>query len=321
MLTPGAPGWRRAKRLANGLDARYDVFGRHLLYTHLVVGQAYALSTYTLPVDHPARPFLELFTYGTLEVNDWAFKLLISPSSYFLRSRFIGAADVHRLFDNSMDAFDLDALIVPADIRRRGIAAIPDHPFVEDAPQAWAIFDDFVRAWAARHWPDDDAVRGDGALQTWFARLAELLPGKDITDGPLDGVDGLVTVLCCLLQLQVEHEICGDFSVYAAGADPEHKKVIHFDRLLGREADAPPSAADVFLFQQGAFAARFHNGGNNMLGLDLETHVADRWLRRCAGDLQSALKSLDGRLEARNARRRRPFLRLMPRFWEMSISF
>lgn len=320
-FTPTRPGWTRAKRLANGLDARYDVFTRHLLYSHLLVGQAYALSAYALPIDHPARPFLDLFTYGTLVVNHWAYKLLLSPASYFMRSHFISAPDAYRLFDNSMDAFSLDDLIVPHDIRARGIDTIPGHPFVEDAPEAWAVFDGFVRAWARRHWPDDDAVRGDDGLRAWYARLSELLPGHDITDRPLDGLDPLVTALCCLLQLQVDHEICGDFSVYAAAHDVEHKKLVDFDRLLGRVPDAPPSAADVFLFQQGAFAGRFNNGGNNMMRLDLDACVADPWLRSCARDLQAALAALDGRLEARNAKRQTPFLRLMPRFWEMSISF
>lgn len=321
VFTPGGPAWARAKRLANGLDARYDVFTRHLLDTHLLVGQAYALSAYALPVDHPLRAFLDLFTYGTLVVNDFAYKLLIAPSSYFIRSGFVQAADVFRLFDNSMDLFSLDDLIVPRDIRRRGIDGVPDHPFVEDAPEAWAVFDGFVRGWAAPLWSDDDAVRADAALQGWYGRLAGLLPNRDITDQPLETVDALVTVLCCLLQLQVVHEICGDFSVYAAANDVEHKALINFDRLLGRAPDGPPSAADVFLFQQGAFAGRFNNGGNSMLRLDLAAHVADPHLRACAEGLQAGLGTLDGRLEARNAKRRRPFLRLMPRFWEMSISF
>jgi len=321
MMRPGADGWGRAKLLANGLDARYDVFTRHLLDTHLMVGQAYALSAYALPVEHPLRAFLDLFTYGTLAVNDFAYKLLITPASYFIRSNFITAADAFRLFDNSMDVFSLDDMSVPFDIAKRGIDRIPNHAYVQDATDAWSVFEGFVFDWVGRVYADDDAMRADGALQRWYAQLAALLPNRDITDSPLDGISTLVTVLCCLLQIQVVHEVCGDFSAYAAVRDRAHKKLVNFDRLLGRAPDAPPSAADVFLFQQGAFAGRFNNGGNNMLRLDANAHVSDPVLRDAVGRFQAKLRTLDETMTARNAKRARPFLRMQPSAWEMSISF
>jgi len=67
-IWPDEPGWEQAKRVVNALDLRYTVFVRHLLHSHLIVGQAFALSTFSLPEWHPLRVFLDFFTYGTLAV-------------------------------------------------------------------------------------------------------------------------------------------------------------------------------------------------------------------------------------------------------------
>ena len=318
---PASPGWERAKLIANALDARYCVFTRHLLGSHLLVGEAFALSAFSLPSAHALRSFLDLFTYGTLVVNDFAYKLLITPASYFIQSRFISVDDAMLLFRNSMAAFTLDDLIPPLDVAKRGIDQIPGHPYVEDALPIWAALLEFVRGYVGELFGDDAAVRDDRDLGRWHQALAALLPNVDVTDRPLTGRDDLSEVLSCLLYNNVHHEICGDFSTFGQALDAEHKKLVNFERLKAGDAGTQAEMADVFLFDQGAFAGRFNNGGNNLLTLAVDRSVDDPRLGRAVRGLQDRLRALDRTLEERNRTRPIPFLRMLPRKWEASISF
>ncbi len=80
-LGPGQSGWSTPPTSAT------PIFGRHLLDTHLIVGQAFALATYSLPTWHQLRPFMQFFTYGTMAVNDLAYQALLAPKQLLHRSR------------------------------------------------------------------------------------------------------------------------------------------------------------------------------------------------------------------------------------------
>ncbi len=317
----GDEGWERAKLIANALDARYCVFAKHLLNTHLFIGEAYAISAFSLPSKHPLRPFLDLFTYSTLVVNDFAYKLLITPASYFLQSNFISGEDAMKVFANCARTFSLDALIVPKDIAERGITEIPNHPYVDDATKAWDVFHRFVSDHMGGHYPDDASVIADTELVAWYEHLGDLLPNDDVTDKPLTTRERLFDVLTCLLYNNVSHEVCGDFSPFLQSQNPEHKKLVNLERIKQGDFETPASLADVFLMDQGAYAGRFNNAGNNLMTLDVDQATDDPHLRTAVRDLQARLRELDEDLEAINKTRETPFLRMQPRRWEASISF
>ena len=319
---PGTPGWEHAKLEANALDVRYAVLTRHLLDTHLLIGQAFALAAFALGPNHLLRNFFHLFTYGSMVVNDFAYNLLITPASYFIQSNFISAKDCLSLFQNSMEQFSLDDQIVPKDIAKRGIDKIPHHPYVEDAQKAWAVFQEFAGSYIDELYQDDEAVVEDSALQNWYQTLASLLPNQDITDNPLDSKQVLVEIICCMLYNNVSHEVCGDYSVFSQSSHPDHKKIVHFERLKSGNKNAEAEMADVFLFEQGAFAGRFNVGGNNLMTLPIQKLAkTDQKLCSAVQDFQKDLLNLDRELEKINRSRKIPFLRMMPRKWEASISF
>lgn len=318
---PGSEGWKKAKLFANALDVRYCVLTRHLLDTHLVIGQAFALATFALGKQHPLRSFFQLFTYGTIAVNNFAFQLLITPASYFIQSNFVTEEDTLQLFRNSMEVFTFDELVVPMDIAQRGIDKIPNHPYVEDALEIWGVFQKFVGQYIDEIYQKDIEIQQDTKLQDWYKVLASLLPNRDITDDPLLVKQDLIDVICCMFYNNVNHEVCGDFSPFGQSANPDHKKLINFQRLKEGIDEEVPEFADVFLFDQAAFTGRFNNGGNNLLELPVNKLTKDESLRQFVHRFQSRLKELDQQLEQRNQSRQIPFLRLLPRKWEASISF
>lgn len=324
---PGDPTWDQAKRVVNAADARLTAFGHHLLYTHLVVGNAFALATYSLPTWHRLRPFMAFFTYGTLVVNDFAYRALLTRGSYFVESGFTSVEDARRLFANLLAHFDLDEWIAPRDIAARGLDAVPDHPYVQDARLVWPAVEDVVERHLEELGLDDAAIAADKDLQTWYLALAKVLPRTDPQADPLDRAR--LTDLCTvLLWNNVVHEICGDLSPILGSEDPLDKAMVNLARFRDAVADGElttpvpaPTMADVFLMDQASYVSRFNVGGNNILAINAAREVDDPKLRVAIEDLQVTLRTLERELVERNRARPVRFARMFPSCWEASVSF
>lgn len=321
---PGDDGWDDAKRVVNALDARYAAFVRHLLNSHLMVGQAYALAAYTLPVWHPLREFMDFFTYGTAMVNHIAYEALLTENSYFLRANFLNPDDARLLIDNAARCFDFDEWIVPRDFAKRGIESIPNHPYVEDALTVWPA----IVAVVDRHLDQldisDDDVTSDEDLTEWYRTLRRLLPDAD-TIPPLGSRADLADLLTALIYNNVIHEVCGNLSPILDSRDPADKAGIDIDdlrALADEHAPTPiPSAASVFLMDQAAFVSSFNVAGNNLMTVNAAKYIDDPKLRVAVEDLQATLSGLDQELQARNRERAIPFRMMQPSKWEASVSF
>lgn len=315
-VAPGDADWERVKLLANAIDARYTVFVQHLLNSHLRVGQAYALSAWELPDGHPIRPFLDLHTYGTLQVNAYAWALLLGPTSYFILSGFVTREQGIRLFQNALRHDVAAALDAPTDIADRGIAAIPGHPYVADAERIWPVLLGHAERHVNARYATDAAVETDAPLHRWHDKLAALLPGA--TMPPLRTRADLARRLTWLLYNNVTHEISGDFAIYTAPMDVAQKRIIRWETL---HDDQPVDLGDVFLFEQGAWSGMFNTAGNNLLATPLEGYVRDPALLKEMAALRAELREVDAELARRNAARSHRFERMQPRQWELSISF
>lgn len=324
---PGDPTWDQAKRMVNAADVRLTVFGTHLLGTHLVVGAAFAMAAYRLPTWHRLRPFMQFFTYGTLEVNHTAYQALVAPGSYFIESGFATIDDASRLFANLIADFDLQPWTPPDDITARGIDAVPDHPYVQDALLVWPAFVEVVERHLTELRLDHDAIAADEDLQGWFRTLTGLLPGTEPEEQPLDR-DRLSRLCTTLLWNNVVHEIAGDFSPITGSEDPADKAMLNLAKVKAAVGDGDlstpveaPTMADVFLMDQASFMSRFNVGGNNIVRINAAALVDDPKLRIAIEDLQATLAELETQLEAANERRPVRFARMFPRHWEASISY
>ena len=324
---PTDPTWDQAKRAANAADARYVAMGKHLLETHFIVGQAYALAAFSLPIWHGLRPFMQFFTYATLDVNDIAYQALVTKGSYFVESGFISTDAARRLFDSAVDAFSLAAWTDPlGDIQDRGLSAIPGHPYVEDAQDVWPKFVDVVERHLDDLGLDERTIHADNDLQTWYLTLLKILPNTD-WEGPLDRAR-LVELCAALLWNNVVHEIAGDLSPLLGSQDPLDKATVNLEKLNAAIEDGelgapiePPTMADVFLIDQASFVSGFNVGGNNILAVNAAKVVDDPRLREAIEDLQTELLELQETLVERNRHRDVRFHRMLPRHWEASISF
>jgi len=324
---PHDPTWDRAKRVVNAADIRVITFVRHLIDVHLVLGQAFALSAYSLPTWHQLRPFLHFFSYGTLQVNDFAYQAFFEDSSYFLASGFVTRPAAEALFRNRITEFDLEMWNPVKDIANRGISEIADHPYVEDALRAWPEFTGMVETYLDSIGLDDAAIAGDRHLDIWYRHLATLIPNLDVQTRPLDRA-AFVELLSSFLYNNVVHEVCGDLSPILRSDDPDDKAITNLEKLVESIGDGrldrpvpAPTMNDVFLMDQASDASRFNVAGNNLLTITPERWVDDPQLWDALRDLQVRLRNLDEELHQRNDARAVRFGRMQPRHWEASISF
>jgi lipoxygenase len=317
-VTPGMAGWERAKFEANALDARLAIFGQHLTTSHLLVAQAFAIAAARLPVDHPLAPVVDLFTTGVLEVNHFAYSLLVSPDSYFLQSGFIAAADLYRLMANCVATFSPAQLEPPRDVAARGLAAIPDHPYATDATDAWSAIRTYTGGVVDHLYADDASVRDDRRLRAWHDRLRFLLPNAGAL--ALMGRNDLAVRLASMIFNNVIHEVSGDFSPYTGACTIAQKQLVSWDGIR-RNPPPLPQLADVFLFEQGAYAGTFNVAGNNLLHTPFRARIPDAHCAALTETLREELRELERRVERRNLARVRPFHRMRPRQWEWSVSF
>lgn len=324
---PGDPTWDQAKRVVNAADIRYVPFVRHLLETHMIVGQAFALSAFALPTWHPLRPFMQFFTYGTLEVTNLAYKALLVPSSYFIASGFLDPEGACLLFNNGIAQFDLDQWIVPRDLEKRGLRDIPNHPYVDDANLVWPAFVDVVDKHIAELGLDDETIAADLDLQSWYFTLAKILPNTEPSTRKLDRAR-LAELCTALLWNNVVHEVCGDLSPILGSQDPLDKAITNLEQLRAwigtgslTEPAPTPSMADVFLMDQASYVSRFNVGGNKILDINAPRWVDDPRLQQGIDDLKDTLRELEVELARRNEDREVNFARMLPSNWEVSISF
>ena len=324
---PGDTTWERAKRVVNAADIRVVPFLRHLLEVHFIVGGAFALSAYSLPTWHPLRPFMHFFSYGTLQVNDYAYQAFFTPTSYFVASGFINSDVASTLFHNRLSAFSFDSWNPMRDIEARGLEEIVDHPYVHDAQLAWPHFTEMIEGYLDVLGLDDEAVRRDDHLDIWYRTLGTLIPNFDARSDLLDR-SRLVDVLASFLYNNVMHEVCGDLSPILDSDDPDDKAITNLARLGEAVGDGrlerpipAPTMNDVFLMDQASDASRFNVGGNNLLNLTPERWIDEPRLARAVSGLQRSLRELDHELDAHNEERAVRFGRMQPRHWEASISF
>ncbi len=321
---PGSRTWEGAKHLVNAVDARVSVFVNHLLYTHLIVGQAYALAAWRLPNWHPLRPICDFFTYGTMAVNDFAYRSLLSKSSYFMMSNFLSLPSARVLVENGSRNVRFSRWLPMADLAERGVEHLDGYPYGEDAKLVWPVIEGLVREHLSDLQIDDADIEADLDLYEWHLTLRRVMP-DDSGVPELSGLESLVELLSAMIYNNVVHEVCGNFKPLVAWADEGDRVGLHFDDYLAARADGvePPSprASDALLLDQGAVASTVNVAGNNLLTLNIGRVVDDPQLERSLGTMQRRLRELATEIDARNAKRDQAFTAMDPRFWEASISY
>ncbi|XP_037230575.1 polyunsaturated fatty acid lipoxygenase ALOX15B-like, partial [Falco rusticolus] len=173
IFLPGDPPWVWALAKAWVRSAEFHVHEglTHLLRAHLL-GEVYALATLRhLPPPHPLFKLLVPHTRYTVHIATLARRFLLNPGGVFDQAVALGRRGLLQLVARGLRELPYAALVLPWDLRRRGVTRTRCYHFADDARRIWAAIRSFVKGIVQHYYPCDAAVRADHELQAWVGEI------------------------------------------------------------------------------------------------------------------------------------------------------
>ncbi|KAK9083902.1 hypothetical protein Scep_030373 [Stephania cephalantha] len=199
VFTPAENGvegsvWQLAKAYAAVSDSGSHQLISHWLNTHAVI-EPFAIATNRqLSVLHPIYKLLQPHFKDTININSLARQILINAGGILERTVF-----------PSKYAMELSSFIykewiftdqaLPVDLINRGVAVpdsskphglrllIEDYPYAVDGLEIWSAIQTWVHEYCSFYYSNDEMVKNDTELQSWWTELREVGHG-DKKDDP-----------------------------------------------------------------------------------------------------------------------------------------
>uniref|UniRef100_A0A8C9SR97 Arachidonate 15-lipoxygenase type B n=1 Tax=Scleropages formosus TaxID=113540 RepID=A0A8C9SR97_SCLFO len=162
------PDWLLAKIWVRCADFQCHQLISHFLRTHLL-GEVCCIATLRqLPEIHPLYQVLMPHVQTTLQINIQARTSLLAPGGVFDKSVGCGLEGITVLLQRATERLHYRSLCVPDDLEDRGVAALPNNHYAQDALKLWAALHRFVSHWIDLYYTSDSKVHQDKELQNWI---------------------------------------------------------------------------------------------------------------------------------------------------------
>jgi hypothetical protein len=215
-VAAGDPEWDAARRAFACADLHVHEAVSHFLWTH-VVGEELLLATLRqLDARHPIRRLLEPHFVGTLQANENSGTRLLGPDGFFGRCFSAGWTGIAELLRRGRAAWSWDRLVLPRDLRERGVLDLPRYPLRDDGMLLWDALERYAGAVIDAWYADDAAVAADPELRAWADELRGWLRGFPA----IDGRAALREAVTATLFVVVAHTLVNALQ-YDAFGDPE----------------------------------------------------------------------------------------------------
>ncbi|KAK9086785.1 hypothetical protein Syun_029179 [Stephania yunnanensis] len=199
VFTPAENGvegsvWQLAKAYAAVSDSGSHQLISHWLNTHAVIEPFTIATNRQLSVLHPIYKLLQPHFKDTININSLARQILINAGGILERTVF-----------PSKYAMELSSFIykewiftdqaLPVDLINRGVAVpdsskphglrllIEDYPYAVDGLEIWSAIQTWVHEYCSFYYSNDEMVKNDTELQSWWTELREVGHG-DKKDDP-----------------------------------------------------------------------------------------------------------------------------------------
>ncbi|XP_071588783.1 hydroperoxide isomerase ALOXE3-like, partial [Heliangelus exortis] len=107
----------------------------------------------------------------TVHIATLARKFLLNPGGVFDSAVALGRRGLLQLVARGLRSLSYSSLVVPRDLRRRGVTRTPGYHYARDALRIWRAIHSYVRGVLGLYYPGDSAVRGDPELQAWVGEI------------------------------------------------------------------------------------------------------------------------------------------------------
>lgn len=173
--------WRMAMMLVQIADANYHEGVAHLGRTHMVMEAVKIAMERQLARCHPLFALLTPHLETTLAINESAKTSLIASGGTVDRCFALKIEAFGGVVQKMVSTYRLDQTAPAQDLAARGLsdrAALPAHPYRDDALLVWDALARFIESYVALYYATDADVLGDTELQAFVAELSAADGGR-----------------------------------------------------------------------------------------------------------------------------------------------
>ncbi|KAJ7973361.1 Lipoxygenase [Quillaja saponaria] len=176
--------WQLVKAYVAVNDSGYHELISHWLNTHAVIEPFVIATNRQLSVLHPIYKLLYPHFRDTMNINAFARQILINAGGIVELTVF---PDRYAMEMSSIIYKDwvFPEQALPADLIKRGLAVkdptsphglrllIEDYPYAVDGLEIWSAIKTWVQDYCSFYYDNDDTIRKDSELQSWWKELRE----------------------------------------------------------------------------------------------------------------------------------------------------
>ncbi|XP_054617013.1 arachidonate 12-lipoxygenase, 12R-type-like [Dunckerocampus dactyliophorus] len=162
--------WLLARLYVRHADTLSSQLVSHLHNTHLIAEVFTVATLRNLPMIHPLYKLLIPHHRSTLYANTIARAILYGPGRA-LDNTSLSAEGQVPLMRRALAQLTYDSLCPHKDLEARGLEAVPNFYYRDDALRLWNIIHSFVTAVVSYYYPLDSEVVADSELQEWVEEI------------------------------------------------------------------------------------------------------------------------------------------------------
>ncbi|CAJ2631629.1 unnamed protein product [Trifolium pratense] len=176
--------WQLAKAYVAVNDSGYHQLISHWLHTHAAIEPFIISANRQLSVLHPIHKLLYPHFRDTMNINALARQILINAGG-ILEATVFPSKYAMEMSSALYKDWTFPEQALPADLIKRGMAVedstsphglrllINDYPYAVDGLEIWFAIKTWVQDYCSFYYKDDDTVKNDVELQSWWKELIE----------------------------------------------------------------------------------------------------------------------------------------------------
>eukprot|EP00252_Welwitschia_mirabilis_P003000 TRINITY_DN1301_c0_g1_i2.p1 TRINITY_DN1301_c0_g1~~TRINITY_DN1301_c0_g1_i2.p1 ORF type:complete len:518 (-),score=11.59 TRINITY_DN1301_c0_g1_i2:187-1740(-) len=178
--------WLLAKAYVAVNDSGQHQLISHWLLTHAAIEPVVIATNRQLSVMHPVHKLLYPHFRDNMNINAFSRLILINAGGILEKTVFPGKYSMEMSSFIYREFWRFDHQALPEDLLQRGMAerdetranglklVLEDYPYAVDGLEVWAAIHSWVKTYVSLYYTDDEAVKSDTEIQSWWTEIREV---------------------------------------------------------------------------------------------------------------------------------------------------